>query len=170
VAEPADALLSLYDAHVDQVYSYFHRRCGDRALAEELTSETFLSALRSLRRAQPQSADAAWLIGIARHKLVDHWRRRAREERTLHLAADADDEVDDPWDRQVDADRAAAVLDGLPAHYRLVLTLRYLDDLSVPEVAVLVDRTVHGTESLLVRSRRAFRDAYERAEGGRRGR
>ena len=79
MAEPSDALLSLYDAHVEQVYSYFHRRCGDRTVAEELTSETFLSALRSLHRAQPQSADAAWLIGIARHKLVDHWRRRERE-------------------------------------------------------------------------------------------
>ncbi len=44
MAGPSDALLVLYDSHVDQVFSYFQRRCGDRATAEELTSETFLSA------------------------------------------------------------------------------------------------------------------------------
>ncbi len=107
------------------------------------------------------------MIGIARHKLVDHWRRREREERALHVAVDNRDEVDASWDRPVDFDRAVAVLDTLPPQYRLVLTLRYFDDLSVPEVAVLVERTVHGAESLLARARRAFRTAYEGAEGGR---
>ena len=42
----------------------------------------------------------------------------------------------------------------------MVLTLRYLDDLPVPEVAVLIDRTLHATEALLVRARAAFRRAY----------
>jgi RNA polymerase sigma-70 factor (ECF subfamily) len=52
------------------------------------------------------------------------------------------------------------VLDGLAPQHRAVLTLRYLDDLPVPQVAALLQRTVHATEALLVRARGAFRRAY----------
>jgi len=100
----------------------------------------------------------AWLIGVARHKLVDHWRREAREESKLALAAD-DDTLDD-WDVRLDALRAHDTLAELGPVHRTALTMRYLDGLPVPEVAALLDRTVHATEALLVRARLAFRRAY----------
>jgi RNA polymerase sigma-70 factor (ECF subfamily) len=53
--------------------------------------------------------------------------------------------------------------------YRLVLTLRYLDELSVPEIAAHLDRSVHAAESLLARARGAFREAYGVEQGGRHG-
>jgi RNA polymerase sigma-70 factor (ECF subfamily) len=56
------------------------------------------------------------------------------------------------------------VLARLPEHHRTVLALRYLDDRSVPECAELIGRTVHATEALLVRARRAFKSEYP--EGG----
>ena len=61
--------------------------------------------------------------------------------------------------------RAQQVLASLGAHHRAALTLRYLDDLTVPQVAAALDRTLHATEALLVRARAAFRTAYERSEG-----
>ena len=57
-----------------------------------------------------------------------------------------------------------AVLDRLTSPHRAALTLRYLDDLPVPEVAALLGRTVHATEALLVRARTAFRTTYEATE------
>ena len=75
--------------------------------------------------------------------------------------ADTDTSADDPWDAELDAAVAREVLAELGAHHRAALTLRYLDGLSVPEVARELDRTVHATEALLVRARRAFRSAYE---------
>ena len=76
-------LLALYDEALPQVYGYLLSRCGQKALAEDLTAETFLAAVDTVRRDQPISI--AWLVGVARHKLVDHWRRLAREERSLAL-------------------------------------------------------------------------------------
>ena len=67
-------------------------------------------------------------------------------------------------EQRFDRQRAREVLDRLGAHHRAALTLRYLDGLSVPEVADLLGRTVHATEALLVRARNAFRVEY--AEGG----
>jgi len=102
-----------------------------------------------------------WLIGVARHKLADHWRRQAREERGLRLvAAGTGATAEDPWDAQLDALRADQTLGALAAQHRLALTLRYVDDLPVPEVAKLLGRTMHATEALLVRARAAFRAQY----------
>jgi RNA polymerase sigma-70 factor, ECF subfamily len=150
-------LLALYDEALPQVYGYLLSRCGQQALAEDLTAETFLAAVDTVRRDQPISI--AWLVGVARHKLVDHWRRLAREERSLALVPA---EAEPPWEDSVlDAVTARAVLERLGPQHRLALTLRYLDGLPVPEVARLLDRTLHATEALLVRARAAFRRAYD---------
>jgi RNA polymerase sigma-70 factor (ECF subfamily) len=159
-------LLELYDPALPRVYGYLLRRCGRREEAEELTSETFLAAADAVRRDPPAKLDVSWLIGVARHKLADHWRRQAREERGLRLvAAEGVVGVDDPWDTRLDALRAEQTLAALAPHHRLALTLRYVDDLPVPTVADLIGRTVHATEALLVRARAAFRTQYTADEG-----
>ena len=147
-------LLELYDEALPQVYGYLLSRCGQRALAEDLTAETFLAAVRT-----EAEVSVPWLIGVARHKLVDHWRRQSREERSLALVEPG---TDPPWeDCVLDAVTAHEVLGRLGPHHRAALTLRYLDGLPVPEVARLLDRTLHATEALLVRARAAFRRAYD---------
>jgi RNA polymerase sigma-70 factor (ECF subfamily) len=160
-ADPAAALLDLYDHAVPEVYGYLLARCGRAALAEDLTSETFLAALESVRKAAPPVLTIGWLIAIARHKLIDHWRRTAREERKLAAVAGTQDDVDDPWPRHLDVVRTRALLGRLGAHHRAALTLRYLDGLSVPEVADHLERTLHATEALLVRARAALRRLYD---------
>jgi RNA polymerase sigma-70 factor (ECF subfamily) len=161
-------LLSLYDLALPQVYGYLLRRCGDRGVAEELTSETFLAAAEVARRSGPPSLDVGYLIGVARHKLADHWRRRAREQRVLRAIA-IDPTIEaiavDPWEARLDALRAGVVLARLAPQHRAALTLRYVDDLPVQQVADLLGRTVHAAEALLVRARREFRAVYDREEG-----
>jgi RNA polymerase sigma-70 factor, ECF subfamily len=154
------ALLELYDPALPRVYGYLLRRCGRREDAEELTSETFLAAADAVRRSPPETLDVAWLIGIARHKLADHWRRQAREQRGLRLIAPDPGATEDPWEARLDALRAGQTLAALAPQHRLVLTLRYVDDLPVREVADVLERTVHATEALLVRARAAFRSSY----------
>jgi RNA polymerase sigma-70 factor (ECF subfamily) len=159
-------LLTLYDTALPYVYGYLLARCGRASLAEELTADTLLAAVDAVQRQQSPPVSTAWLIGIARHKLVDHWRREARHERYLRAATRGEPEADDPWDVQLDALRARATLQRLAPHHRAVLTLRYLDDLPVADVAKLLDRTVHATEALLVRARAAFRRVYTEGEVG----
>lgn len=157
----AGDLLALYDRALPQVYGYLRARCDTRSAAEDLTAETFLAAVGATRGAGCPTIDVAWLIGVARHKLVDHWRRKERELRGLRLVAFEPDPVeDDPWDAQLDALRAREVLGTLGPHHRAALTLRYLDDLPVAEVADLMGRSLHAIEALLVRARTAFRRAY----------
>jgi RNA polymerase sigma-70 factor (ECF subfamily) len=158
------ALLALYDDAVVEIYGYVLARCRNRAVAEDVTSEVFMGAVDTVAKGRVETVTTAWLIGIARHKLVDHWRRLEREQRRLAAVADepgAAPTEDDPWDARLDALVARDVLEQLGAHHRAVLTLRYLDGLSVPECAAVIDRTVHATEALLVRAKQAFRHIYE---------
>ena len=161
VADQGAALLELYDSALPRVYGYLLARCGKPALAEDLTAETLLGAVDAIRRRHAPSVSIPWLIGIARHKLVDHWRREARLERSMRAIGDDVPESEDPWDVHLDALTTRAVLATLAPQHRAALTLRYLDDLPVPAVADLLDRTVHATEALLVRARLAFRHAYD---------
>ena len=168
--EPRRDLLELYDASMPEVYRYLLVRCRSTALAEDLTSETFLAAADAVDRQTVPHLSVAWLVGVARHKLVDHWRRVAREERLLtSIDAEPDDEPD-PWDVELDVLTAHRVLERLGAHHRSALTLRYLDGLPVRQVAELLGRTEHATEALLVRARRAFRALYEQGSTGQEGR
>ena len=102
---------------------------------------------------------------MARHKLADHYRRR-HDRFTVPVADLPDTDPVDDWDIELDRIVAESVLARLPEHHRTVLALRYLDDCSVPECAQLLGRTVHATEALLVRARRAFRTHYPTPEGG----
>jgi RNA polymerase sigma-70 factor, ECF subfamily len=155
--DPALGLLQLYDDALPHVYGYLLARCGDAGLAEDLTAESFLAAVHAIRKQGAPDPSIPWLIGVARHKLADHWRQVEREQRGLRLLDGEPAHVDDPWETAVDRIRAHEVLDRLGAHHRAALTLRYLDGLPVAEVARHLDRTVHATEALLVRARAAFR-------------
>lgn len=161
------ALLELYDDAVSEVYGYLLARCSSAQVAEDLTSETFLAAVDAVRRERVPEMTVAWLIAVARHKLVDHWRRREREERSLRAVEPGEAaSVVDEWDVHLDRVAAHRTLERLGAHHRSALTLRYLDGLPVRQVAEHLDRTEGATEVLLVRARAAFRERYvsEQAE------
>ncbi len=160
------ALLALYDDALPTVFGYFIRRCGDRGAAEDLTSETFLAAMDAARKDSPPPISVPWLIGVARHKLADHYRRRS--DRFTVPVADLPEPVEpaDKWDAELDRIVAESVLTKLSEQHRTVLALRYMDDRSVSECAEVIGRTVHATEALLVRARRAFRSHYPEPEGG----
>ena len=153
-------LVELYDTALPQVYGYLAARTGSIALAEDLTSETFLAAADAVRRDRASGLSIAWLIGVARHKLVDHWRRHERDQRMLAVVAAEPELPADPWGAELDVMTARDVLATLGPHHRGALTLRYLDGLPVRQVADLLGRTEGATEVLLVRAKAAFRAGY----------
>lgn len=159
-------LLTVLDAEVGNLYGYILRRCGDRALAEDLTADVILRAVRETKQARSM-VTPAWLVTVARNRLVDHWRSAAREGRRMRLAwssPDADEWTDDGT--PVEPETVNQAMRRLAPDHQAVLSLRYLDDLSVPEVAAALGRSVHATESLLVRARRAFRTSYVELSDG----
>jgi RNA polymerase sigma-70 factor (ECF subfamily) len=162
LADGGEELMALYRAALPEVYGFVLARCGDPALAEDLTADSFMSAVSAVRSGAVETITTGWLLVVARRRLVDHWRRQEVEHRRLRLLPPGE-ELKDPWTDEIDADIARTALTELPAQHRAVLTLKYLDGLSVAEVADLMGRSVHATEGLLQRARAALRRAYEEA-------
>ncbi len=159
-----DSFAAFYDATFDAVYRYLSRAVfGNRALAEDLTQETFASVVNSVRNESSVAQTLPWVIGVARHKLVDHYRNTAREERRLSLAWSSgighDDQQLDEFEGVDSADLFSLMRQLTPDH-RLILVLRYLDELSVEDAATEIGRSVHATESLLSRARQALTRSY----------
>jgi len=167
----ADAMLGLdarsfgafYDETLPRVYGYFLHRCGGSVMvAEDLTQETFLAAVAELAKDRRVTSPTAWIHGIARHKMLDHYRREERVERSLVAAREAEQlqaelVVEDTREAR---ERAVAALASVAASQRAALVLCYLDGYSVPEAARLLDKTVEAVESLLARGRQNFKRAY----------
>jgi RNA polymerase sigma-70 factor (ECF subfamily) len=165
LADP-DRFRAFYADTLPRVYGYFYHRLGaDPTVAEDLTQDTFLAAVAELRRGTHVVAPVPWILGVARHKLLDHIRRQRRAG-WAHLSWD--DVVDDdtliaPEDDEVARARAVSALASVPSPQREALLLRHLDGFSVPEVAAAIDRSVSATESLLARGRVSFRRSYREA-------
>lgn len=161
----ADPVVAIYHVALPQVYGYLLPRCGNAALAEDLTAETFMAAVGATKQRHVPEVNVAWLVGIARHKLVDYWRRAAREQRSLAVVENASEGLADPWEEWLDAEVAYAALSRLPHPQRVALTLRYLDGLPVADVAEHLGRSLHATETLLARARAALRRIYVEEAG-----
>ena len=154
---------ALYDEALPRVFGYFIHRCGgDAAVAEDLTQETFMAAVRELKARQRHlDSPVGWLLGIARHKLIDHYRAQGRERRRIEALASepATDEYVE-WEGEASRDQAVVALQDVAEVQRTALTLRYMDGMSVPEVAATLGKSIHATESLLARGRSRFKQAY----------
>lgn len=155
--------LDLYQLAFRDVYSYVASRLADRGAAEDVTQEVFIAGARHVARGG--DVDIAWLKTVARHKLIDHWRARAREDRKLALAYAAEPSPVVDGNKPADAELVTQVLADLRPTYRAALVLRHLDGLSVPDVAEILERSVEATEQVLSRARAAFRSAYAQASG-----
>jgi RNA polymerase sigma-70 factor (ECF subfamily) len=161
------AFRAWYDRSLPTVYRYLFHRCGrNPELAEELTQQAFVEAVRGRGRFRGDADATTWVIGIARHRLVDHFRRSERDSRRLAALGAMESgpgrAESSPPSAPDDIDDALAAL---PALQRAVLVLHYMDQLSVREVARAIGKSEAATASLLARGRDGFRQAY--AETGR---
>jgi RNA polymerase sigma-70 factor (ECF subfamily) len=159
----AAAFQGVYEGTFDEVYAYLFHRCGGlQSMAEDLTQETYLAAVAAFRGGDGANVSLPWLITVARNKLVDHYRRREREERRLSLIVNDQTSRDTAHlNGQIPRERALTALASVPAEQRAALVLKYLDDLPVSEVAELLGKSVHATESLLARGRRTLKRRFE---------
>jgi RNA polymerase sigma-70 factor (ECF subfamily) len=159
-----------YQETFDDLYRYVRWRCGGRRdWADEIVQETWLTAVRRMRRFNPrQGCFLAWLRGIAANLLRNDLRKRRKSAKFQQSADGQIRESGRSEPRQADRqeeqlqreERVAAALDALSQREEAVLRAKYLDGLSVAQIAADRGETPKTVESLLSRARQAFRDVY----------
>lgn len=155
--DPPRVVDAFFDAALEAVYPYLARRCGaDRGVVEDLTQETFVTAVRALQDGRVDHLTVGWMVTVAQSRLIDHV--RGEERRTRHLRAiDLPARPADPETAVLGDEVVARLLGRLPPAQRLVVALHHLDGLSTAEIAEHTGRSVRAVESSLARARRSLR-------------
>jgi RNA polymerase sigma-70 factor (ECF subfamily) len=150
----------------DELDRFVLWRCGGRRNeADDVVQETWLTAIRQIRKFQPrQSSFLAWLRGIAANVRRNSVRRAGRlSQREGHadqtqIAVARSDQAADVQEK---SEQIAAVFDGLLERQEQVLRAKYFDGLTVADIAAAWNESPKAIESLLSRAREAFRERFE---------
>ena len=171
------AFATFADAFLPGLYRFARRRLGgDPELTREIVQATACKVVAGLEGYRGDAPLFTWLCACCRNEIAAHFRRLGRRPREVAFdelppeevlgAAPSDD--DGPQARALreeESELVHAALDGLPESYSRALEWRYLDGLTVPEIAGRLDATYKATESLLSRARSAFRELYQHRAG-----
>jgi RNA polymerase sigma-70 factor, ECF subfamily len=147
-ADPA-RFVEIYERYVDRIYAFVSRRTGNRAAAEDVTSQVFERALDAIGRFEWRGLPmSVWLFRIASNALADHWRERSRS---------ADKPVPDVPDSHEleDIERRIGLyreVDRLPDLQRQVIRMRFVEEKSIREVAGALNRTEGAVKQLQLRA------------------
>lgn len=147
-----DSFQALYDRWVTPVYQYFYYRTGERASAEDLTSQLFLAVYRALPRYQHRGRFAAWLFTIARN-LFKEYCRKERREVPLEVAQQVESAAD-PAAEVAHADeiqRLAGLIRSLPDGEQELIRLRYVAGLGFADMAAALNRREQAVKKALYR-------------------
>ncbi len=140
------ALEELYLLHFDRIYSYLHMSVGNRHDAEDLTTQTFLKMLESIKRFRWQSAPfSAWLFRI------DHFRANRRwqpEEEVPEPEGESEPSAEAAALQSIGRQSMLELIDGLSTEQQQVLTLKFVFNLPNADVATILDKTEGAIKSL----------------------
>lgn len=155
----SEAFGQLYDHYVGTVYRFLYYRVSSHAVAEDLCSETFFRALRSMTSFKWQGRDfGAWLMTISRNLVADHFKSgRQRLEMTTEDMSDHDTAQDGPEDDVIAGltnELLLRCLRQLAQEQQDCLVLRFLQGMSIAETAAILQRTEGATKQLQLRATR----------------
>ena len=164
VNEDFDAFAELYDRYLCRVYRFVRSQTSDDATAEDLTAQTFFRALSSAHSFDGRGSYRAWIFRIAHNAIVTWRTTRMKAPVVVELLPEEADPSPSPAAMAVSGEQQRLVrhlIGSLPPAQREVLSLRYLEDLEIEEIARATGRSRGAVRILLHRARAALRRAIE---------
>lgn len=157
------AQTKLYERYIREIYAFCYRNVGNVQEAEDLTQDIFIAAFKSLPQFRFNSRFRTWLYQVARHHIMDYWRRAYKTKNVsidlflnmdvlseeMQLKEDADEESRDQGVKQ---DKVERILALLPESYRKVLECRFLLNYSLKETAREMDKTENNIKVIQYRA------------------
>lgn len=156
------ALTAVYDQYVERIYNYIYHRVGNTQQAEDLTGQVFVRMLEAVKAGRSwQSSFSGWLYRIAHNLVIDYYRRRQRVAFVeLDDGTAIQSHAGDPAksaEVQLDKEQLCAALALLTEEQAQVIVLRFMDELSVSEVAGVMGKTDGAIKALQYRAMLALK-------------
>jgi len=157
------ALEAIYDRYSPMIYNYLYRRLGDADLVEDLAAQVFLRMLEAIKKGQAwRTSFSGWLYRIAHNLVVDHFRRRSRG---IHVSLDDAPPLHSPRGNPVEIaarnlarERLGEAMQQLTRDQALVVSMRFLEEFSIAEVAGALGKSEGAIKALQYRAVLALRD------------
>lgn len=127
---------------------------------EEIVRETFLNALRQLPLFQERSSLKTWMLQIANHEVADYYRRKYAKRIVRSIPLSSFILTEDPKNMQETSEYVLEILKRMRSDYCELLQLKYVDQISVKEIATKLKRSIKSVEADLFRARKEFRQLY----------
>lgn len=161
------AVSLLYEMHVDAIFTYMSYRVDSRTTAEDLTSDVFVRMVRGLSTYNDKGLPfRAWLYRIAHSRLVDYYRYRDRHV-TAPLTENRVNDDTDPLDRIARTEeqlRLRLAIRELSEEYQTLLVLRFVENLSHTEIAVIMNKSAGNLRSMQHRALKALSTAFDKLD------
>lgn len=155
-SDPAE-FARLVAEHQDKLCNFLLRYTRNRQDAEDLTQDTFIKAFKNLHRYESRYSFSAWLYTIARRTAYNHYRDRRPTEVLDFDVACSTETPTDAADRSEQSDSVWQHVRQLKSPYQEVVVLKYLEEMSIQEIARVLGRTQTGVKILLFRARNQLR-------------
>ncbi len=155
-------LEDLYVTMMPTVYRFAVARLG-QSDGEEVTAEVFHAAAVAFNDGRSDHVTPAWLMAVARNKVIDRWRKAQRRNAIALLHRPRPEDLmsfPQDWSEPESRQEVMVTLDSIKPRHRAVLIAHYVDGMTAPELAEALGASTASIESLLARARRSFRKAY----------
>ena len=153
-----EALGELYRQHYSTVYHFVHRRVGNRPDADDIVADVFVAMVRNLHQFRHRGVPfRAWLYRLAITQL-SRWARRRRRWAAQQLYDMSEHKDSHDHDTQLDTEMVEIVLLTLPPRLQTVFTLHYLEEMSIKEIAEVLNCRLGTVKSRLSRGRKMMRE------------
>ncbi len=156
----------LYDHYFPKIYNYIYNKVNNSQLAEDLVSETFYKALANIKRFQWQDRSfASWLYTIARNQVIDQFRKRnpVLLDNNIEMTDQTEKGPEEKVIQDVTREELLKAIRTLSPDQQDALLLRYQEDLTIKEIAVVLGKNEGAVKALLFRGLRSLR---KKMEGG----
>ncbi len=154
---------NFYKKYYKSIRGFVLKRIDDEGLAEELTNDILLAGFKSLPTFSGKGSEFSWLCGIAKHKIVDYYRKKRLktilfssnplfEEIADGALSPERDYLKNELKKEIDE-----ALGDLSEGYRKILRLKYIDGLKIKDISKLLKLSAKAVESKLIRAKKSFR-------------
>ena len=165
LADP-EAVTEFYNIFIDRVYSSVFNQVGrDHEVTQDIVQDIFLGAVKAAKNFKGNSKLYTWISSIAHKKVVDYYRSKNR---IRQIQFDSNIDIESIEDKMIthadptmttnDMQMIRQALDSLPIHYKQALMLKYIDEMSVEEIGITMNRTSKSIEGLLSRARKTLKE------------
>lgn len=151
----SDAFAFFYDKYVNNIYRFVLLKVSNRQIAEDLTQDVFLKTWQHLVDKKNVKSFQAFVFRVARNIIIDHYRQSDKQALPLEYMSDAEADKSNislDLDKSLDAAKLLQLMHQLKPEYQEILLLRYVEEMSIEEIAEVIQKDKNNVRVLLHRA------------------